>query len=82
MLLRPLRFSNEADEQVGFLLDVVSVAIDVSSTGLHLVPPVGRARSRVVYLHRERKPTIQVMEGRGVWLATGFQQDVGFRHFV
>ena len=33
-----------------------------------------------VYLHREREPPVEVLEGREVRLATDFQQGIGFRH--
>jgi hypothetical protein len=90
MLLRPLRFSHEADEQVGFLLHIVSTnkMIDgqlCTSTAFYrhaLSRKGGENRGRVcVYLHREREPPVEVLEPREVRLATDFQQGIGFRHF-
>jgi len=33
-----------------------------------------------VCLHREREPSVEILERREVWLAAELQQGVGFRH--
>jgi len=81
VLLRPLRFSHETDEQVRFLLHVISAnkIIDVSLCSCHGIVVKNQGS---VHLHRERKPSVEVLERREVRLATDFQQGVGFRHYL
>ena len=81
MLLGPLRFSDEADEQIWFLLHVISTTkIDVSTEGPHYCASVAETRTRAGCLHRERKPAVEILERCEVRLAADFRQDVGIRH--
>lgn len=53
--------------------------LDVSTRCRHRASAVETGAGDVC-LHREREPSVEILERREVWLAAELQQGVGFRH--
>jgi hypothetical protein len=65
-----------------FLRYKIDIQLWTSPSFRHALPRRKQEPGTVVYLHREREPPVEVLEGREVRLATDFQQDVGVIHFL